>query len=331
MKQLQTTLPGLVSAVQAADSGSFSAAAKVLNLTPAAVSKNVATLEAILQLRLFNRTTRQLSLTEEGNAFIAQTRVGLDALELAGMQATRGLKPQGLVRVSCPVGFGRRYVLPSLPAFYARYPQVQIELTLNDQAVDLVREGFDVGIRGGSQPPEGMVARKICDIPSVLVASPRYLKLRGTPKRPEDLLNHDLLKVKFLNGRVLPWLFKENVNGKNKVVSFEGPAKLLISDPEVMLDATLLHLGIGRLGRHHAHHALIRGDLIEVLARQQVPNEASMSVFYPHRAGLAPRVRVLVDFLLVAFAENESLQEAGVKRSAVQKNTGGKKQVIQKR
>jgi DNA-binding transcriptional LysR family regulator len=310
MKQLQTTLPGLISAVQAADSGSFTAAAKVLNLTPAAVSKNVATLETILQVRLFNRTTRQLSLTEEGKAFIAQTRTGLAALEAASLQATQRLKPQGLVRLNCPVGFGRCYVLPVLPAFYALYPDVQIELNLNDQTVDLVREGFDVGIRGGSQPPEGMVARKICEIPSVLVATPKYLKLRGTPKHYSELVNHDLLKVKFLNGRILPWIFKDKTNGKDKLVNFEGSAKLMISDPEVMLDAALMHMGIARLGRHHAHAALQRGDLVEVLPRQQVPNEASMAIFYPHRARLAPRVRVLVDFLIAQFAKDESLQVA---------------------
>ena len=322
MKQLQTTLPGLISAVQTDDSGSFTAAAKVLNLTPAAVSKNVATLETILQVRLFNRTTRQLSLTEEGKAFIAQTRTGLAALEAAGLQATQKLKPQGLVRLNCPVGFGRRYVLPLLPAFYALYPDVQIELNLNDQAVDLVGERFDVGIRGGSQPPEGMVARKICEIPSVLVATPKYLKLRGTPKHYSELVNHDLLKVKFLNGRILPWIFKDKTNGKEKLVNFEGSAKLLISDPEVMLDAALMHMGIARLGRHHAYAALQRGDLVEVLPRQEVPNEATMSLFYPHRAGLAPRVRVLVDFLLAQLAKDESLhgasrnQQASKKRAA---------------
>jgi DNA-binding transcriptional LysR family regulator len=310
MKQLQTTLPGLISAVQAADSGSFTAAAKVLNLTPAAVSKNVATLETILQVRLFNRTTRQLSLTEEGKAFIGQTRTGLALLEAAGLQATQRLKPQGLVRLNCPVGFGRRYVLPLLPAFYALHPDVQIDLSLNDQAVDLVGERFDVGIRGGSQPPEGMVARKICDIPSVLVATPKYLKLRGAPKHYQELVNHDLLKIKFLNGRMLPWIFRDNANGKEKLVSFEGSAKLMISDPEIMLDAALMHMGIARLGRHHAHAALKRGDLVEVLPRQQMPNEASMAIFYPHRAGVAPRVRVLVDFLLAQFAKDESLHAA---------------------
>lgn len=312
-------MPGLVSAVQAADSGSFTAAAKVLNLTPAAVSKNVATLETILQVRLFNRTTRQLSLTEEGKAFIAQTRAGLATLETAALQATQRLKPQGLVRLNCPVGFGRRYVLPLLPAFYALYPRVQIELNLNDQTVDLVGEGFDIGIRGGSQPPDGMVARKICDIPSVLVATPKYLKLRGTPKHYKELVSHDLLKVKFLNGRILPWVFRDKTKGKTSLVNYEGLAKLMISDPEVMLDAALMHMGIARLGRHHAHAALQRGDLVEILSRQQVANEASMTIFYPHRAGMAPRVRVLVDFFLAQFAKDESLQSANIKKRDVQK------------
>jgi DNA-binding transcriptional LysR family regulator len=308
MKQLQTTLPGLISAVQAADSGSFTAAAKVLDLTPAAVSKNVATLENFLQVRLFNRTTRRLSLTEEGKVFINQTRTGLNTLDAAARGATQGLKPQGLVRLNCPVGFGRCYVLPLLSAFYAAYPDVQVELNMNDHAVDLVGEGFDVGIRGGRQPPEGMVARKICEISSVLVATPKYLKLRGTPKHYSELAGHDLLRVKFLTGRIAPWLFTEKTDGKEKVVAFEGKAKLLISDPEIIVDAALLHMGIARMGRHHAYHALRRGELIEVLSRTHVPSEASMSVFYPHRAGLAPRVRVLVDFLLKQLATEASLQ-----------------------
>lgn len=304
MKQLQSSLPGLLSAVQAADSGSFTAAAKVLGLTPAAVSKNVAALEALLKVRLFNRTTRQLSLTEEGKAFIAQTRDGLQTLEQASLAATQGLTPQGLVRVSCSVGFGRRYVLPLLPAFYAAYPQVQVELSLDDHNVDLVREGFDVGIRGGSQPPGGMVARKICNLSAVLVATPRYLKARGTPKHYTELAQHDLLRVKFASGRMTPWLFKD----QGQLAGFEGRAKLLISDPEVILDAALLHMGIARIGRHHAFEALERGDLVEVLARQHDSGAASMAMFYPHRAGLAPRVRVLVDFVLAQLAQNAALQ-----------------------
>jgi DNA-binding transcriptional LysR family regulator len=308
VKQLQSSLPGLISAVQAADSGGFSAAATVLNLTPAAVSKNVATLEAILGIRLFNRTTRQLSLTEEGRAFIAQTRQGLTLLERAATQATQGLKPQGLVRLNCPVGFGRRYVLPLLPAFYANNPLVQVELNLNDHAVDLVKEGFDIGIRGGSLPPEGMVARKICDVHSALLASPQYLTKKGTPKTFKDLGAHDLLKVKFLNGRVTPWAFKSKTNGKEQQEIFEGGAVLFLSDPEVITDAALLHMGIARMGLHHAFEHIQSGALVPVLQDQHISTKASMSVFYPHRAGLAPRVRVLLDHLISGFSKEPSLQ-----------------------
>jgi DNA-binding transcriptional LysR family regulator len=309
MKQLQSSLPGLISAVQTADSGSFTAAAKVLDLTPAAVSKNVAALEALLKVRLFNRTTRQLSLTEEGKAFIAKTRDGLDLLESASVQASDGLKPQGLVRINCSVGFGRRYVLPALPAFYVQYPEVHVELSLNDEKIDLVREGFDIGIRGGSQPPEGMVARKICNLYAQLVATPQYLKAHGTPKHYRDLAEHDLLRVKFPSGLLTRWLFKEKGKdkGNDKVVSFEGKAKLFISDPEVILDAALLHMGIARMGSHHAFEALQSGALVEVLVRQHLPGDASLAMYYPHRAGLAPRVRVMVDFLMLHFAQCEAL------------------------
>jgi DNA-binding transcriptional LysR family regulator len=304
MKQLQTSLPGIISAVQAADSGSFTAAAKVLERTPAAVSKSVAALESMLKIRLFNRTTRQLSLTEEGRAFIAHAREALNALEFASLDATRHLKARGTVRLSCAVGFGRRYVLPLLPAFYAAHPDVVIDLSLNDQKVDLIKEGFDVGIRGGSQPPVGMVARKICALDSVLVATPRYLKVRGTPKHFRELTEHDLLRVKFLSGRLAPWLFRD----KGKEVAFEAKAKLLISDPEIIMDAALLHMGIARMGRHHAFDALQRGELIEVLPKQNVSNDSIMAIFYPHRAGLAPRVRVLVEFLISQFAEQPALR-----------------------
>jgi DNA-binding transcriptional LysR family regulator len=306
MKHLQTTLPGLISAIQAADSGSFSSAANMLGLTPAAVSKNVAALEAHLKVRLFNRTTRRLSLTEEGRAFVAQARVGVQALEDANALATQGAQPEGLVRINCSVGFGRRYVLPLLPEFFKAYPLVRVELNLNDNQVDLVQGGFDIGIRGGSQPPEGMVARKICDIPAVLVATPRYLKANGTPRTPEDLAAHRLIRVRFLNGRMSAWTFE---SGKTKAVSTQdSPAQLMLSDPEVVLDAALLHMGIARMGKHHAHDALQRGYLVEVLPKQHVSGEAAMALFYPHRSGLAPRVRVLVDFLLERFKGMPALQ-----------------------
>jgi DNA-binding transcriptional LysR family regulator len=309
MKTLQSKLPGMISAVMSADRGSFTAAAKALNLTPAAVSKNVGTLEELLHVRLFNRTTRHLSLTEEGKAFVTRARAGLLELEAASEQSSRGQKPEGLLRVNAPVGIGRKYILTLLPGFYAKYPDVQVELNLNDQAVDLVGERFDVGIRGGSQPPEGMVARKICSLSVVLVATPKYLKQRGRgiPMSYRDLEHHDILRVKFHTGRMLPWFFKERVNGAETVVMFKGEAKLMISDPDVILEAALLDMGIAGMGRYTAYEALARGALVEVLPRQLVRGDNSLSMFYPHREGLAPRVRVFVDHVLAKLAKEPSL------------------------
>jgi DNA-binding transcriptional LysR family regulator len=310
LKNLQATLPGLVSAIQVADSGSFTAAAKALDLTSAAISKNVAKLEAILSVRLFNRTTRKLSLTEEGKKFIAEARIGLQILGDAAAQASERLKPQGLVRINCPVGFGRNYIVPALPQFYAMHPDVQLDLHLNDQVVDLVGQGFDIGIRGGSQPPEGMIARKIFDITSILVASPKYLATRGTPKHYRDLADHNLLRVKFLNGRMFPWVFKASGGGNEKQVTVDQPAKLIISDSDVLVEAALLHLGIAGVGSYHAHDHIKRGALVEVLPRQRVNAGIAMSMFYPHRSGLAPRVRVVVDFMLDHFSKLAALRNA---------------------
>lgn len=312
---LQTSLPSVVAAVQSAQSGSFSAAAQALGLTPAAVSKAVAALEAVLGVRLFNRTTRSLQPTEEGQAFLVLARTGLDALAQAASAATAQLAPQGLVRVSCSSGFGRSQVLPRLGPFFERYPAVRVELSLNDAAVDLVAGGFDVGIRGGSEPPEGMVARNICQLHPVLVATPRYLASRGIPRHYSELAGHDLVRVRFLSGRVAPWLFKDSpldapLGHHPASVTIDPAARLWLSDPEAVLAAALLHIGIGRIARHHAAAALERGDLQELLPGQCVSAQSQMTIFYPHRQGLAPRVRVLVDHLLQGWAQDPVLHAA---------------------
>jgi DNA-binding transcriptional LysR family regulator len=299
MKQLQASLPGLISAIQAAEHGSFTAAAKQLDLTPAAVSKNVAALEAILKIRLFNRTTRQLSLTEEGRRFIHKTREGIAALDLATSDLQQAHKAQGLVRLSMASSFGRRYVLPLLPAFCQRYPDIQLDLSLNDNTVDLVREGFDIGIRGGAQPPEGMVSRKICTMSAIYVASPHYLKTHGTPTHFNQLSQHRLLRLKYLSGHYAPWLVKDS----GKIIALNLPAHLSMSDPEALYYAALSHIGITRISRHHAYDALKKAELIELLSKQTAPGDASMALFYPHRVGQAPRVRAVVDFLMEAFAK----------------------------
>lgn len=304
MKGFQHTLSGWVCAVQAADSGSFTAAARVLDLTPAAVSKSVAALEARLSVRLFNRTTRQLALTDEGRRFVAQARAGLQQLEAAGSAARSDDEPEGLVRLSCGHGFGRRFVLPLLPALLQRHPRLRVELSLSDARVDLVRDGFDVGIRGAAAPPEGMVARPVCSIPLVLVATPQYLAKHPEPSHWRELAAHPLVGVRFASGHVAPWSFKDGA----QTLAWQPPAALMLSDPEAVLDAVLAHMGIAQIGLHHAWLALQSGALQQVLARQLAPASVEMALFYPHRLGVAPRVRVLVDHLLQGLGTLPELQ-----------------------
>jgi len=297
VKSLQETLPGMIDAVQAAQTGSFTSAARALGLTPAAVSKNIAALERRLRVRLFNRTTRQLSLTEEGRRFVAQAREGLRLLEEANARACDGARPEGLVRISSGAGFGRRFVVPLLADFFASYPHVRVELSLSDAHVDLIGEGFDLGIRGGAAPPEGMVARKFGTISTMLVASPEYLAEHGTPSSWRDLARHRTIEVRFQSKAVRPWQFRDG----GQVFTLESRGTLVLSEPAAVVDAALHHLGIAQVSRHHALDHLEAGRLQRVLAREHLPGKLDLAIYFPHRRGLAPRVRVRVDFLMQRF------------------------------
>ncbi|MCZ8235364.1 MAG: LysR family transcriptional regulator [Inhella sp.] len=301
-----TNLALLASFTAAAEAGTFTAAAARLDLTPAAVSKNVARLEAELGVRLFNRSTRQLRLTAEGDTFRQRAAAALRMLDeaLAEVGRTRGA-PVGRVRISVGVSFGRRYVLPLLPDLTTAHPQLQIELSLDNRTVDLLAEGFDIGIRGGVIPDSGLVARRIAKLPLVLVASPSYLRRHGAPNTPDDLTQHRLLGVRLSSGQEIPWRFRKP-SGRGSV---ERPvnAPLWLSDPEALLDPALAHAGIAQLGLHHAMPFLRSGRLKAVLTQQHDPGQREIVMHYPHRQYLAPRVRVVVDALLGALAQDPDL------------------------
>lgn len=301
-----TNLALLASFTAAAEAGTFTAAAARLDLTPAAVSKNVARLEAELGVRLFNRSTRQLRLTAEGDTFRERAAAALRMLDeaLAEVGRTRGA-PVGRVRISVGVSFGRRYVLPLLPDLTTAHPQLQIELSLDNRTVDLLAEGFDIGIRGGVIPDSGLVARRIAKLPLVLVASPSYLRRHGVPETPDELAQHRLLGVRLSSGQEIPWRFRKP-GGRSSV---ERPvnAPLWLSDPEALLDPALAHAGIAQLGLHHAMPFLRSGRLKAVLTQQHDPGQREIVMHYPHRQYLAPRVRVVVDALLSALAQDRDL------------------------
>jgi len=298
MKNLQ----GLLSFLEAGSAGSFTLAAARLDLTPAAVSKNVQKLEAELGVRLFNRSTRRIRLTTEGEAFALQARDALRALDDAVANVAQGqAEPSGRVRISVGSSFGRRYVLPVLPGLLQRHPLLQVDVSLDNRTADLVGEGFDIGIRGGMLRDSSLVARRVAKLPLVLVASPDYLAHRGTPKSQADLAGHELLGTRFASGTVSTWRFRTR-KPEAGVLDWTPPARLQASDPEALVDLAVVGAGILQVALHHAVPALRAGQLKLLLGHVHDPDEREIVLHYPHRQFLSPRVRVVVDALLSHFA-----------------------------
>ena len=182
--------------VRAVELGGFSIAAREMGLTPSAISKLVTRLEDRLGVRLLNRTTRRLALTPEGEAYFHRSqRILADIGEAENEVARFRAQPKGLLRINVGSAFGIHQLVPALPEFFARNPEMQVELTLTDRVVDLIEEGADLGIRLGALIDSSLVARKICDVERVVCAAPAYLRKHGTPRKAQDLLGHNCLSM----------------------------------------------------------------------------------------------------------------------------------------
>jgi DNA-binding transcriptional LysR family regulator len=304
--ELSQRVRAVLSFVHAVEAGSFAAAARSLGISNAAVSKNVAGLEQALGVRLLNRTTRTLNLTEEGAVFLRQARIALDALDAAvDAVAAQRVEISGPVRISSSAAFGRDHLLPALPGLLARHPQLAVEVDFDDRVVDLVGGGYDLAVRGGQIADSALVARPVCRLRMALVASPDYLAAAGVPRQPADLLQHRLITRRFLAGKVSPWSFRD----RDGVISSLdlGQACLTLSAPEALTDAALMHVGIAQVGVHHAWPHLQSGRLKVLLLGQHDPGDYEMVLQYPHRALMAPRVTACVDYLLAEFARHPAL------------------------
>ncbi|WP_150539799.1 LysR family transcriptional regulator [Actinobacillus vicugnae] len=289
---MQKNIKHLIAFVQTAQSGSFTEAAVALDITPPAVSKSIAILEKSLGVRLFNRTTRSLSLTLEGEDFLKQIRPALEMLE----HATDSLKasqnsPVGKVRISLLSAIGRHLILPLLPELQRLYPQIQLELDFNDRVIDFVKDGYDLVIRGGTIEESSMIARPLMTMTTTLVASPEYLAQFGEPKTMADLTQHRLIARRFLSGKLQLWHFQEQPFEPHQAV-------LTFSDPEAVLEATLQHLGIAEVADYLAKPYLTQKRLKPILPKIYEKNHFPLVLEYPHRSQLAPRVKAMVDFLL---------------------------------
>jgi DNA-binding transcriptional LysR family regulator len=296
----------ILSFVHAADAGSFAAAARALGISSAAVSQNVAGLEKAMGVRLMNRTTRTLNLTEEGATFLRHARVALQALDQAtdAVSAHR-LEPSGRVRISSGVGFGREQLAPALPALLERHPGLSVEVDFDDRRVDLVQEGYDLALRGGHISDSSLIARPVCRFHLVLVASPEYLACAGVPRTPQALASHRLLVRRFLGGGTSPWSFSTG-HGERITLDIRA-AVLTMSSPEVLAQMALAGAGVAELGLHHVWEHLQAGRLKLLLPDTHHPGDYEMTLQYPHRALVAPRVRVTVDHLLAHFSRLEAL------------------------
>ncbi|NCB56155.1 MAG: LysR family transcriptional regulator [Gammaproteobacteria bacterium] len=300
-------LSGIISFVHAARLGSFTAAARLIDVTPAAVSKNVAALETSLGVRLMNRTTRSLSLTAEGTLFLSQAQLALESLEQAVESLTTAKSnPVGLVRMSVPNVIGRRLLMPVLPDLLALHPGLNVELDFDDRLVDFVQEGYDLVVRGGTIHDSSMISRSLGPLKLGLVATPEYLKKFGVPKQPGDLSKHKLISRRFLGSKLSPWTFHQP---DGKVFLFEPRSTAItLSDPEAMIQAALSGLGIAEVGIYLAWEHLQSGALKLILHDSHDPGAFELMLQYPHRALLAPRVRATADFLLEVLRNHEGLR-----------------------
>jgi DNA-binding transcriptional LysR family regulator len=275
---------------EVAERGSFAAAARHLNRSPAAVTRAVAELEARLGVRLLNRTTRAVSVTETGQRFLAGARrVLADLAEIEQAAAGQGQAPRGELRVTAPIVFGRWHVLPLVTTFLAQYPEVRVRLALLDRPVDLVEEGLDVAIRIGALADSSAIATRVGALRRVVVAAPSYLKRRGRPKHPGDLVAHDVIAFVGIEG-IERWRFKSGIEAAIK-------PRLIVNTAEAAIDAAMAGFGITRVLSYQAVDAQSDKTLVRLL-REHEGAEAPVHVLYPDGRHPPPKLRAFLDALV---------------------------------
>jgi DNA-binding transcriptional LysR family regulator len=293
------TLASLESFVRSAETSSFSAAARLLGLTPAAVSKNVATLEGKLGVRLFQRSTRRLTLTEAGESFLLEVSGGLERVQAALANASRNRgQPSGTLKVSLAFAFGRQYILPVLADFMAQYPDIQPDWRFENRQVDLINEGIDVAIGGGIELSPGVVARELARPYMVLVASPVFLADKKIPKVLADLSTWDAIVRRSSNtGRVQSWHLRSKNNEQETV---EPNARVILNDPETICNAALMHLGVALVPLPHVMTYLQDGSLIRLLPKWY-SDVGPLAIYFASSRLLPAKTRVFVDFIVEHF------------------------------
>lgn len=281
--------------VRVVETGGLSAAARALRITPSAVSKLIARLETRLGARLLNRSTRKLQLTPEGTSFYTRSVQVLADIDEAEREVTAGAAPRGRVRVNSNVGLGRQLLLPLVPDFLAKHPEVTLDIVLTDQVVDLLDERADVALRVGDLQSSSLMARKLGESRAVVVASPDYLARRGVPMTLQDLSQHDQLDFNFTRS-VRNWPF---LGTDGQVAYLPGVAAVQVGDGESLRELALAGAGLARMSVFSAARDIAAGRLVPVLEAFNPGDVLEVHVVFLGQGGRLPaRVRAFIDYLV---------------------------------
>lgn len=276
--------------------GSITSGGRDLRLTPAVASKRIKELEKHLGVRLFNRTTRSLTPTEVGKVFYDYAVKALESIEDAeAAVATFSDTPRGVIRVTAPLGAGRRIIAPLVPRFVEKFPATEVHMRLSDRKVDILSDGLDVAFFIGTPQDSNLKLRKISDCPRVLCAAPEYLKKRGTPKTPDDLLSdeHNCLLLRYPRSPEYYWVLQTPAGPRKLQVA----GKMDADHGDVLTDWALAGHGIVNKPRFDVAQHLESGRLVEIL-KETPPPPTIFGCLYPHRRLQDPKIRHFVDFVI---------------------------------
>lgn len=295
------TLSNLESFIRSAEHGSFSAAARHLALTPAAVSRNVAQLEQNLGVRLFHRSTRNLTLTEAGEHFFNSIRDNLNNIQSSISEFnTDSSSPKGILKISLSAGFGVEYILRLMPEFINRYPEIKLEWHLSNKQVNLITDNFDVAIGSGVKLGLGIVKRPLSPLHMIIVASPAFLKNKVLPRHPQDISGWDGI------------IMRSPQTGKLHEYKFLGPnseqaylslnEKLVADDPSALHQGAALGMGIAAISTAHAKSYIANGTLIRILP-DWYADLGETNLYFSSKKHMPAKTRCFIDFLVEKFEE----------------------------
>ena len=301
-------LKQLESFVSVATKGSLTAAANAEGVAPAIMGRRLDALEERLGVKLLMRTTRRITLTHEGSAFLEDCqRLLTDFANAEASVSAGGVKASGYLRITAPAGFGRRHVAPLVPRFRELHADVTISLNLSDRVMDISGEGFDCAVRVGDMPDSSLVSVRLADNRRLCVATPKYLKQHGTPEKPQDLANFDCLVLSSDASQTRGWAFKMPADQGGEVMHFKPHGPMDCSDGQVLHEWCLAGYGIAWRSTWEVEAQIKAGLLVPVLADYAAPSNGIYAVF-PQRKHLPLRVRLWVDFLKHHYSQSEFWQ-----------------------